>query len=286
MAPQGIGPEFYINGPLPRRPRYGLIQNGEIVAEQDQHWANGIQVHGYIPDGGYIAGVCDPDGPVEKLTQQEANPLPIYAPLTAYLAETCSTRTMEPTNAAFVARATAVFDAVEGGAVEHEFWTGDAIPDNPHLADAFADVLNGGTATSLKNGLALLEAAIAETRRAGVIHMSAALAAAYSFGGNVLHDERGALYTLLGTLVIPGVGYDGSAPEGAAANTGTEEFAYATGPVEILRSEAFVMPPEIAQAIDRSQNVITYRAERYYIPFWDTALQAGVRIDRCLETCE
>lgn len=286
MAPQGIGPEFYINGPLPRRPRYGLIQNGEIVAEQDQHWANGIQVHGYIPDGGYIAGVCDPDGPVEKLTQQEANPLPIYAPLTAYLAETCSTRTMEPTNAAFVARATTVFDAVEGGAVEHEFWTGDAIPDNPHLADAFADVLNGGAATSLKNGLALLEAAIASTRRAGVIHMSAALAAAYSFGGNVLHDERGALYTLLGTLVIPGVGYDGSAPEGHTGNTGTEEFAYATGPVEILRSEAFVMPPEIAQAIDRSQNVITYRAERYYIPFWDTALQAGVRIDRCLETCE
>jgi hypothetical protein len=285
MALQSIGPLFYVNGPLPQRPRYGLVQSAEIADESDEHWGNGIQVHGYIPDVASNFGVCG-DEPDTKGEQQNPNPLPEFGPLTVYVAETCSTRTMG-TNQEFKDRVSAVFDAVEGGAVEHEFWTGSALPDNPHLTDANADVLNSGSATSVANGLALLEQAIADTNRAGVIHMTAALALAVSTigGGGVLNAELGKLYTINGTLVIPGVGYDGSAPEGAADPTGAEQWAFATGPVEILRSEPFVMPPEISQAIDREQNVITYRAERYYLPYWDTALQAAVLIDRCLDTC-
>jgi hypothetical protein len=191
----------------------------------------------------------------------------------------------EASNDAFKARARAVFNAVESGALEREFWTGEFLPDNPHLASADADVVTSG-AVGLREGLALLEDAIAQTNRAGVIHMSARLAAAYSTiggGAGVLIPERGKLYTLLGTLVIPGSGYPGTSPEGA--QTGTEEWAYATGPVEILRSADFIMPPNLAEAIDRSQNEIEYRAERYYIPYWDTALLAGAEIDRCLDNC-
>lgn len=287
MSPlQSIGALFYVNGPLPRRPRYGLVQSAEINPESDEHWGNGIQVHGYIPDVASNFGVCG-DEPDEKLDQQRANPLPEYGPLTVYVAETCSTRTMEPTQAAFKARVEAVFAAVESGAVEHEFWTGSALPDNPHLTDANADVLNGGVATSIVNGLALLEQAIADTNRAGVIHITAGLALAITAlgGGGILIPQGGKLYTINGTLVIPGYGYDGSAPDGEGDPTGTEQWAFATGPVEILRSEPFVMPPDVSQAVDRSQNSITYRAERYYLPYWDTALQAAVLIDRCLATC-
>ncbi len=290
MAVQQIGPLFYINGPLPRRPKYGLVVNADVIDEGDEHWANGIQVHGYIPDCARGWSVCGQiaSPPDQKASQETANPLPEFGPLTAYLTETCSTRTMEPTQEAFKARASTTFSAVEGAVVEDQFWSGTWLPDNPHLADANADVLNNDTATSITNGLALLENAIAATCRGGVIHMTPGLAIAISTlgGGGVLQAIGGALYTVNGTLVIPGYGYDGSAPEGSTDVSGTEEFAYATGPVEVLRSDAFVMPPEVAQAVDRAQNTIEYRAERYYIPFWDTQLQAGVRIDRCFLSCD
>ncbi len=72
----------------------------------------------------------------------------------------------------------------------------------------------------------------------------------------------------------------------------TEEWAYATGPVDIRRSEIFTTPDTLAQALDRSlgasnsrPNTITYRAERYFAVDWDSALQAAVRIDRCGSTC-
>lgn len=286
MSPvQSIGPEFYVNGPLPLRPPHGLVESVDINPETDEHWGNGIQVHGYIPDVASAFGVCGAE-PDTKDDQVNPNPLPEFGPLTVYLAETCSTRTMG-TNAEFRARAEVTFAAVESGAVENEFWTGAFLPDNPHLADANAEILNADAPTSLVNGMALLEAAIGETNRRGVIHMTPALAFVLSTlgAGGALVETRGKLYTINGTLVIVGSGYDGSAPDGAAAVTGTEEFAYATGPLGLLRSEPFTMPPELSQAVDRSQNSITYRTERYYLPYWDTALQAGVRIDRCLATC-
>lgn len=297
MSPvQSIGPLFYIDGPLPRAPRYTLVGAADINPESDEHWANGIQVHGYIPDSASGYGVCDVGNsgssgdPAVKLSQETPNPLPEYGPLTVYLTETCSTKSImiggqEASNDAFRARAAATFAAVESGALEEEFWTGAFLPDNPHLASADADVVTSG-AVGLREGLALLERAIAQTNRFGVIHMSAALAAAYSTlggGAGVLIPERGKLYTLLGTLVIPGSGYPGTSPDGE--QSGTVEWAYATGPVEILRSGDFIMPPNLVEAINREQNEIEYRAERYYIPYWDTALHAAAEIDLCLTNC-
>jgi hypothetical protein len=295
MTANQIGPLFVVNGPLPRQPRYTLVGSADIDPTTDEHWANGIQVYGYIPDVACRFVVCGEGDEQVKNDQENPNPLPTFAPLTVYLTETCPARSIwsgslsqDGANAAFQQRARDVFAAVESGAVEREFWGGDFLPDNPHLASADCDVLNSGSATSIVNGLALLEEAIAQTNRAGVIHMTAALALAITSlgGGGILQPQGGKLYTVNGTLVIPAYGYPGSAPSGQADNTGTEEFAYATGPVELLRSEAFIMPDQLWEALDRSTNEITYRAERYYIPYWDTALQAGVRIDRCFTTCD
>ena len=36
---------------------------------------------------------------------------------------------------------------------------------------------------------------------------------------------------------------------------------------------------EIADVLDRETNDLTYRAERFVVAAWDTALQAGVLID-------
>ncbi len=165
---------------------------------------------------------------------------------------------------------------------------GAVVPGNPYLADANLVVLNSGNATGLADGLARLEQAIAETHRGGMIHMPSALAAAYSArdGGNAVHIEGGRMFTINGTPVIPDYGYTGNAPSGQSDNGPTELWAYATGPVQTLRTaQPVIIPEDLSQALDRLHNVVEYRAERYYVPFWDTALQVGVRIDRCFADC-
>lgn len=295
MAIIPVGPEFAIDGPLPCRPRYNLVDSTLISratpdveeASEDERWANGIAVHGYPQEVGSSWGVCADVSPEEKGTQEFPIPLPLFGPLTVYVTETCSSpyiRTPED----FRARALAVFQAVESAAVAREFELGEFVPGNPHLGDADLTVLNSGAATSLTNGIALLEEAIADTHRCGVIHMTSATALALSTlgGGGVLQVQGGKLYTVNGTLVIPDFGYTGNAPAGEAANTGTERWAYATGPVETLRTaQPVIIPENLSEALDRLSNTVEYRAERYYVPFWDTALQVGVRIDRCLADC-
>lgn len=295
MAIIPVGPEFAIDGPLPCKPRYNLVDSTLISratpdveeAREDERWANGIAVHGYPQEVGSSWGVCSDVSPNAKGEQEFPIPLPLFGPLTVYVTETCSTpyiRTPED----FRARALAVFTAVESGAVAREFELGEFVPGNPHLADADLTVLNAGLATSLTNGIALLEEAIADTHRCGVIHMTAGTALALTTlgGGGVLQQEGGNLYTVNGTLVIPDFGYTGDAPAGQGANGPTERWAYATGPVETLRTaQPVIIPESLSEALDRLQNTVEYRAERYYVPFWDTALQVGVRIDRCLASC-
>jgi hypothetical protein len=75
----------------------------------------------------------------------------------------------------FVARASAAIDAVEAAAIEKEFMGGDVLGSQPHLANGDADILTV-SATNVVNGLGLLENAIGETGKAGVIRWRAAVA--------------------------------------------------------------------------------------------------------------
>lgn len=288
-----IGPLFYVNGPLPRPPKRRFVQAVNEPEVDDAHAFNGIEVHGYIPDTGSVWGTCGATpSPAVKHEQGTANPLPAFGPLTLYLAETCQMRSIMlasgegPTNDAFKARAAVTFAAIESAAVAHEFWTGDDVVDNPHLSDANAAVVTTGP-TSPIYGLALLERAIADTARWGMIHMSPELAVVLSALGNgvLVPDRDGKLYTINGTQVVVDAGYDGSAPDGETPAAGTVEWAYATGPVELIRDAPIIVPGEIREALDRDSNSITYRAERYAIPYWDTALQAAAEIDLCQTTC-
>lgn len=288
-----IGPLFYVNGPLPRPPRRTFVGAVNEPDLDDPHAFNGIQVHGYIPDTGSVWGTCGAaPSPAVKGDQQTPNPLPEFGPVTLYLSETCSMKSVMlaagegPTNEAFKARAAVTFAAIESAALAHEFWTGQAI-DNPHLSDANADVVTSGP-TSPIYGLALLERAIANTGRWGMIHLTPELAVVLSGLGNgvIVPDRDGKLYTINGTQVVVDAGYTGEAPEGETPSGGSIEWAYATGPVELIRDAPIIVPGEIREALDRDQNEITYRAERYAIPYWDTALQAAAEIDLCQTTCE
>jgi hypothetical protein len=162
------------------------------------------------------------------------------------------------------------------------------------LADSGATFPNGASATRPNHAIQVLEEAISGTGRLGLIHCSPMLATALLGSGFAISDKSGVIRTINGNVVIPDAGYVGvSAPEGAPGGlSATEEWAYATGPVDIRRSEIFTTPDTLVQALDRSlgatndrSNTFTYRAERYSVSVWDTALQAAVLVDRCSTDC-
>lgn len=220
---------------------------------------------------------------------------PEFAAFTIVLPETCTAQQV-PDQAEFKARAVRVMAAVESYAVEQALLTGAPFTaGQPYLADANAVILNGGAAVKPNYGIQLLEEQIALTGRLGVIHCSPMLATALMGTGFALSDKSGVIRTINGIIVIPGFGYaSGATPVNGTAPGTTEEWVYATGPVDIRRSEIFTTPDLLSQALDRGEaagattgrpNTVTYRAERYYVVDWDTALQAAVLIDRCSTDC-
>ena len=246
-------------------------------------WGNGAQVYPYPIDGGYSFDPCS-TGTLRTKQDGETPPLPIFAAFTAYLPETCTaSRIVSPEY--FTARAQLAFAAVESAIYENVLAEGGALngTGQPYLGDSNMVVLGGG-AVSPKEGLALLENAIGGTHRRGMIHATPATMIAWSFFGEAIQKVGGALQTSGGNDVVVGDGYIGVLPDShGGAITSTQAWAFASGPVQIRREPTIrIYPDQLKQALNREENIVTYRAERDALVTWDTVAQYGVLIDRSL----
>jgi len=266
---------------------------GDFAGER---WMNGAEVYPYPPD---VPGLFDPCAS-NLQTAGSKNfgrglEHPRFAATTVYLAETCTSYKVW-NQAAFKARAVAALTAVQSYGIARQLMAGEANPLSPHLSDDNDNCVypNADTATNPMNALALLEEQIGLTGRLGLIHCSPQFASALRERFQI-DDRGGVIRTINGNVVIPDAGYAaGATPHGHAAPTGTEEWVYATGPVDIRLSEIFVLPEKVSEALDRGTpnsattgrpNSITYRAERITLATWDTELQVAVMADRCLTGC-
>lgn len=290
----GYGIPWRIDGPPPVPRRFGLLQAADapaagvrFVVDLDgtvQRWENGVTVLPFPPD---LGGTWDPcaAGTMQG-EKDEGDPpnLSDFGAFTVHVPVTCSSIGVGD-DAAFRARAAAALAAREGRLVEREFMLGELMASNPHLTDDQATTPNGNTVTDPVNGVALLERAIADTGAGGLIHVTPEVATALSARGD-FYEDGGVLRTRgNGTVVIPGAGYTGANPDGHTVPSGTQDWIYATGPVDIRRSEVYTVPGTLAEALDRETNVLTFRAEREYLVIWDAELQAAVLVDRCSTTC-
>lgn len=294
MSAEGIyGPLWSIDGPPPQPPAHTLISSSRVISDVDgeelERWQNGVAVFPFPPDVGNVWEACSTGTDREKV-EGGTIPLPEFGAMCVYLAETCSSEgifgaglSKDQAQARFVARAVATLAAVESAAIEAEFMDGAVLGSNPHLGDGEGTFPHANTAVKVAEGFASLEDEIAASARAGVIHISPGLAI-FASSLNLLHEDRaGILRTINGTVVVPGAGYVGvSTPDTHTPAGAGQEWAYATGPVEIRRSEVIQLPGSLAEALDRETNTVTYRVERYYAVTWDTVVQAAVRIDRTL----
>src|SRR4051812_30944246 len=223
----GCGPLERVDGPLPLRPLYGLLMAAEAPAagvtfvpdadgEGVERWMNGVEVFPYPPTNGEAWDANSVGTDRTKSDGDSVSDFPIFGPMVAYVAESCSSYKVW-NQAEYQQRAFAAFNAVESGIVAGEFMRGSAITGNPHLADGNGAFPNADAATSIRDGIALLEQEIADSGRMGLIHVSPAVLSSFREPW-AIDKSTGVIRTLNGVVVIPDFGYSHSAtPTGHAA---------------------------------------------------------------------
>jgi len=272
-----------IDGPPPFPRPYGLVTTpGTIVPQGDPHWAGGVVVDSYPTDLPESHNPCAA-GTMRAKAEGTNPPWPEFSSFTVIYPFTCSGIGLGNEAGAQRARnrVTEAFRAREGYQVERELAFGITDADRPHFTKAGLATFPAGinTAVGPRETLSILENSIGDTAHDGMIHVDSGTAIAM-MAWNLIETDGTRAYTPRGTTVIIGDGYKpASGQQPGSVLTADESYAWATGAVELSRDEVEVLGPT-AQVLDTETNEVTFRAERNYVAYWDTALLVGVRVDR------
>lgn len=234
--------------------RFGLFsqvtpRTSELAAGgMDDHWRLGVQwVSQACADAKLTTGPCIDSG-VDPLTPDDYCNVAKFEPFTVYAYNNDSVVgfTLREAEQNAIARLT----NGEQEAAEQQLW------------DVATAAIGGGvvdlTAYPLWYGLGYVEQILAETYGGqGVIHMNRLAATMFA---DQLHIEGGRLFTLLGTPVVAGGGY-----EKIANSAPTEALIYGTGPLVMYRGEIDTRQ----SAIDKAVNQQSIVAQRDYVIGWD-----------------
>lgn len=217
-------------------------------AGMDEHWRLGVQwVSQACADARLTTGPCI-DGEVNPLTPDDACFVSKYDPFTVYAYNTDDTIGFTLTEAE--ANAVARLTNGEQEAAETHLWNLATTAVTGDLVDL--------TAYPLWYGLGYVEQALAEQFGGqGVVHMSRLTATMLA---DQLRFEGGRMFTLLGTPVIAGGGYDM-----IGATAPTEGLIYGTGPLVMYRSDIDTRQ----NAVAKDTNQVSVIAQRDYVIGWD-----------------
>jgi len=290
MVQVTVGPPWAADGPIPQAPPHSLlsIPGAVLPSTDDEHWLVGVEVWPYPPD---LPDTFDPCavGTLRTKSEGEGWNIPIFGSFTAYLPITCSS--VSAAAPGFADRARLAFQAREQYAVSYELSHGHAQPLNPFLSDGNVRILAGGAAVTPDVGLAYLEDAIGATGQAGLIHATNGVASSWNgaAGGYGVEDVGGVLFTTANhTPVAVSGGYVGATPRFGSSAAAGQAWVYATSMVQVRRQpDVQIIAPTIAEATDRANNIVTFRAERGYVVTFDAPasntdlrpLQVAVKVD-------
>lgn len=268
----GVGVRLDLDGPRPVAPPHSLLNTPGVVVEQgDGRWLNGVNLDTYPTD---LPVGWDPCSAGTNRTKDDGSGslVPQFDPFVVYIPATCSTFSLGRLKEMLAVS----FDAMQSYGVEHGFAAGVVGMDNPFLADLNMVALAGGAAVTPEAGVSYLENAIGAIGQRGIIHATPAVVNALGYdkvkGGAI--DE---LLTMNGTPIVSGGGYEGIHPVGHAGPSAGQDWIYATGAIEVRLGPISIT--DLVSSLDRSDNTVTFRAERPVLATWDTALQVGVLVD-------
>lgn len=274
MSVTAVGPALDLDGPLPVVRRHSLLlTDGVRKEEAGDRWLNGVNFYGY-PEG--LPKLWEPCSTGTFRVKEEGSEIstPRFDPIAIYYPLQCSGVGIGDFGA-FATRAEAALDATLSHGVEQALAAGATLSNNPFLGDTNLTALSG-SALSPAVGLRYLDNAIAEiTGRQGLIHATPAVVDAWGAGGGLRDIDD--LVTTAGTPVVSGSGYIGVDPVSLPSPADTIDWVFATGPVEVRVREGVDISED--ESLDRSDNTVVVRAERFVLVEWDTVLQVGVRID-------
>lgn len=276
MSITAIGPALDIDGPLPVAPEYSLLDVPGVRVDGDGRWENGVNVYSF-PTGVPLSWEPCSTGTYRTKSDDSTQIVERFDAVGLYVPITCSSLNFGGNWRDFAARARTVLEATLSYGVEHVLSQGVVASTNPFFGDSNVTKLNGGAATLASTALAYLEHAIGLTGRQGLIHAPPEVVTQWS-ASSLLFVEDDVLYTFNGTPVAAGGGYIGASANGTAPGAGNA-WAFATGPVQVRVSDTMLVGDDINGSLDTSNNDVTFRAEKYVLAEWDTALQSAVLVD-------
>lgn len=283
-----VGPALDLDGPLPVAPEHGLLETRvrtpadglrSVIVERDAtRVLNGVNVWGYPTGCSELWEPCS-DGTFRVKTEESEQPTPRFDSYAVYKPIQCSGIGLDNAAAEELNdRISRVLDATLSAGVEEALIGGVDGSSNPFVGDTNVTDLTPtpGTAVSPGVGLSLLENAIGATCRTGMIGATpATIAALQAFPVGGESDRR--LVTANGTPVYSADGLIGlSTPDLATPGAG-EDWMVAHGDVNIYLGPTVTQ--NVRSSLDRSDNLLVFRAERYVLSVFDTALQAAVLVD-------
>ena len=269
-----VGPALDLRGPLPVAPPQSLLRTpifdetgdrvGVVVDTDATRVLNGVNVWMYPTGCSALWEPCS-DGTFRVKEDESTQLTPRFDSFVVYKTITCSTISVGANEVAqeFADRAAAVLDATLSAGVERMLAEGLVGSSNPFFGDANVQVLNSGTAVSPRVGVSFLEDAIGATCRQGILHLTPAVIA----GLPAPFQEEGTLMTANGTPVVSGMGYQGIDTPWLASPGDGEDWVFATGGVQVHLGP--LVMTTLRESLDRAENVVTFRAEKYVLAIWD-----------------
>jgi hypothetical protein len=276
-----------LDAPLPQPRRYTLLDAAQIVNSADERWLAGAWINGYPSGRPRTHDPCS-TGTYRLKSADAGAARPMVGSFTVVQGGSCTAKSVGPDATWYKDRLSLAFQAVEATAVERMLATGDGHGGNlgAYIGDANMDAPVGNTPQTRREGLAILETEIAKVGN-GIIHATPATATLWR-GDYLIDVVGGQLRTGIGTLVVVGAGYIGARPDAYGGLGATQDWAFATGFIQVRRDEITILPGQYSEALDRVSNELTFYAERDYLLSWvgrqDNSdaehIQAGVLIDR------
>jgi hypothetical protein len=277
MSVIAVGPALDIDGPLPEAPEHSLILTPGVLRGRDNtRVLNGVNVDGYPAGCPSLWEPCA-EGTFRLKSEEGSIPGGRFDPFVVYQPVMCSGLGLGNGNAQKLSdRIEQVLDATVSAGVEQAIAGGIEESNNSFIGDGSVNVISS-VAVSPKTALGMLENAIARTCRKGMILATPATLTSL----DPFPDDPGSpIITNAGTPVVSATGIVDLDTPTLPETSGTQDWMLASGPIHVYLGP--IEARDIEESLDRSDNTVVFRAERWVVAFWDKAFQAAVKVDWAL----